>query len=331
MSAKKYTIIQDFLEDTSFKNWVFKTELADVNFWNTWIDSNPGMQPLTAQAKDILIGFQGKETPVAPEKIANEWAVLKQKIKQKERAKKSNKRQYTWVAIAASILLIFTIGRYSFSNSQNITHSTTYGETLALKLQDGSHVTLNANSSITYSKENYRKVWLTGEAFFVVDKKQTTNAKFWVLTDDLEVEVYGTMFNVNTKKDQTQVYLQEGAVWLALKNGTAKKMVPGNFIAYSAKKDEILEEKTQIEASEKISWKSGVLTFDKLSLEKALEKVTETYGYEVVFTDSAQKELLITGAVPTTNLEICLQAIEKSVHVKITKENTKLVVSKKRN
>ena len=122
-----------------------------------------------------------------------------------------------------------------------ITHKTNYGEILNIKLQDGSDVTLNSNSSLSYNKNESRKVWLTGEAFFQVDKKVVTNAKFWVITDDLSVEVYGTSFNVNTKKKKTDVFLEEGSIWLSLKNGENKKMIPGNYISYSSQQNKILE------------------------------------------------------------------------------------------
>ncbi len=106
-------------------------------------------------------------------------------------------------------------------------------------------------------------------------------------------------------------------------------MFPGNFVSFSAKQNKILEDTQKQLAKEKTSWKNGTLTFNNSTLVQALKKVTETYGYAVVFKDKKIKNTLITGTVPTTNLNICLKAIEKSANVIITKENTKLVVYKK--
>ena len=335
MTKKTFNIITDFIEDPSFVNWVKKEKLSDETFWEYWLENNPDKREIVEEAKDIVLGIQLKKAVVSEEKIDFEWNKFKSAIKEKQEkttVKKEtiSKPNYNkWLGIAASFILILSVVLLKLSGSSTITHETGYGEILDLKLKDGSLVTLNANSSLSYKKDNSRKIWLKGEAYFQVDKKQTTNAKFWVITNDLEVEVYGTVFNVNTKEEKTQVYLEEGNIWLALKNGDSKKMLPGNFISYSSKENKILVEQENILAEEQTSWKNGTLTFNNLSLEDALKKVTETYGYEVIFRDNESKHSLITGTVPTTNIDICLQAIKKSVNVEIIKENSKLVVTKK--
>ena len=58
-------------------------------------------------------------------------------------------------------------------------------------------------------------------------------------------------------------------------------------------------------------------------------KIEESYGYTIIFKDSKSKNTLITGAVPLTNLNICIKAIEKSTGVTITKKNNTLIISKK--
>lgn len=329
MTNKTYHNINDFLNDSSFKNWALNTKLSDVSFWDYWLKNNPDKKKLALQAKDIIIGLRFKENPVSKEKINLEWTILETKLLAKQKtSKKTVFYKNKWIGIAASVLLLISISIYTF-NYSTTTYTTGFGEVLNLKLQDGSLVTLNANSTISYSKEKPREVRLKGEAYFQVNKKKTTNAKFWVLTNDLKVEVYGTVFNVNSRKENTQVFLEEGNIWLSLKDGRSKKMLPGNFVSFSAKHNKFLEEHTKVLSAEKVSWKNGLLTFNNSTLIEALNKVTETYGCEVVFKNSAIKHTLITGTVPTTNLNICLKAIEKAGNVLITKENTKLVVHKK--
>jgi transmembrane sensor len=106
-------------------------------------------------------------------------------------------------------------------------------------------------------------------------------------------------------------------------------MIPGNYISYSSKKNIILEDKNIFNPIVKTSWKDGSLLFENLSLKKAMEKIEETYGYSIVFKDDESRNTLITGAVPITNIDICLKAIEKSVDVIILKEGNNLVISKK--
>ena len=329
MIKKKYNTINDFLEDGSFKNWAIQNNGTDINFWEFWIENNPDKAALVNKAKDLVLGVSFDKNFVEKEKVAIEWKKLESKIKAKQVAPKRKVRFLKQFSVAASILLLISVGFYFVNSNSKITHKTNYGEILNIKLLDGSDVTLNSNSSLSYYKNESRKVWLSGEAFFQVDKKVVTNAKFWVLTDDLSVEVYGTSFNVNTKKKKTDVFLEEGNIWLKLKNGADKKMIPGNYISYSAEKNEILEDKNIFNPTIKTSWKDGSLLFENLSLEKAMEKIEESYGFSIVFKDDISKNTLITGAVPITNIDICIKAIEKSVDVIIIKKDNSLIISKK--
>ena len=329
MFKKKYNTINDFLEDSSFKNWAQQKNGTDINFWEFWIENNPEKKELVYKAKDLVLGVYFDKKFVSKDKVALEWKKFESKIQHKKQSSKRKIKYLKPLIIAASILLIVSFGFYFINQNTKITHKTSYGEILKIKLQDGSDVTLNSNSRLSYHKNESRKVWLSGEAFFQVDKKETTNAKFWVITNDLSVEVYGTSFNVNTKKKKTDVFLEEGNIWLAFKNGTNKKMIPGNYISYSSEKDMILEDKNMFNSTVKTSWKDGSLIFEKLSLEKAMEKIEESYGFSIVFKDDISRNTLITGAVPIANIDICIKAIEKSVDVNIVKKDYSLIISKK--
>ena len=329
MIKKQYNTINDFLEDVSFKNWALQNNGTDINFWEFWIANNPEKNELVDKAKDLVLGVSFNKDLVSREKVAFEWEKLEAKIQKKTKAPKAKVRFLRKFSAAASILLIFSLGLYFLKSNSKITHKTNYGEILNIKLQDGSDVTLNSNSSLSYYKNESRKVWLSGEAFFQVDKKVVTQAKFWVITKDLSVEVYGTSFNVSTKKEKTDVFLEEGNIWLKLKNGADKKMIPGNYISYSAEENKILEDKNIFNPIIKTSWKDGSLLFENLSLEKAMEKIEESYGYSIVFKDDNSKNILITGAVPITNIDICIKAIEKSAGVLIVKKENNLTISRK--
>jgi transmembrane sensor len=332
MIKKQYNTINDFLEDVSFKNWALQNNGTDINFWEFWIANNPEKNELVNKAKDLVLGVSFNKDFVSKEKVAFEWKKLEAKIQKKTKAPKAPKLKVIFLrkfSAAASILLLFSLGFYFLKSNSKITHKTNYGEILNIKLQDGSDVTLNSNSSLSYYKNESRRVWLSGEAFFQVDKKVVTQAKFWVITKDLSVEVYGTSFNVSAKKEKTDVFLEEGNIWLKLKNGADKKMIPGNYISYSAEENKILEDKNIFNPIIKTSWKDGSLLFENLSLEKAMEKIEESYGYSIVFKDDNSKDILITGAVPITNIDICIKAIEKSAGVLIIKKENRLIISKK--
>jgi ferric-dicitrate binding protein FerR (iron transport regulator) len=100
-------------------------------------------------------------------------------------------------------------------------------------------------------------------------------------------------------------------------------------LSYSSKENKVLEDKNIYNSTLKTSWKDGTLLFENLSLAKAMGKIEDAYGYAIVFKDSKSKNTLITGAVPLTNINICIKAIEKSTGVTITKKDNTLTISKK--
>ncbi len=83
------------------------------------------------------------------------------------------------------------------------TLKTARGQMYPVKLSDGSAVWLNSSSSIRFPvafTEQERRVEITGEAYFEVahnDKKP-----FTVSVNGTEVQVVGTVFNINSYNDE---------------------------------------------------------------------------------------------------------------------------------
>jgi len=94
-----------------------------------------------------------------------------------------------------------------------------------LGLSDGTQVTLNSESSITYPVSfigNSREVTVTGEAYFEVAKD--AKRPFRVTAKDMRIEVLGTHFNVNAYDDEEslKVTLLEGSVQVQSQNSKVK-------------------------------------------------------------------------------------------------------------
>ncbi|CAL2063881.1 FecR family protein [Tenacibaculum sp. 190524A05c] len=335
MRKKKYNTIQDLLEDQSFNDWALNPESSDAVDWELWLKEAPTNEVLAAEAKDIIIGINFKKEIVSEDKVNSEWDKLAHRIQNLEDKKSSQQEKdrkrlvnVKYLSIAATLLLLVSLSVFTYSLFSTVTHKTTYGEMLNVVLEDGSVVTLNSNSSISYTNFNPRSIELSGEAFFKVKKDLVSKAKFRVKTKDLTVEVFGTQFNVKTLQNKTNVFLEEGSIMLNLNNGNEQKMVPGNYIEYSSSESKILVNKNNTLGDQHVSWKSGNLIFENTNLEEALIKIAENYGVEFKHHSAETREILITGKVPTTNLEICLNAIKKSTNIKIQKENGILVVYK---
>jgi len=115
--------------------------------------------------------------------------------------------------------------------SQKNTLTTANGEQYQVVLPDGSHVWLNAASSLTYPVTfagKSREVELTGEGYFEVTHNKAM--PFKVRTLQQEIQVLGTHFNVNAYKDEpvTATTLLEGSVKVTLTaDHKAITIVPG--------------------------------------------------------------------------------------------------------
>ena len=94
--------------------------------------------------------------------------------------------------------------------SKQIAYNTLYNprgsKVISLRLNDGSIVWLNSQSSIRYPVAfvgDERQVEITGEAYFEVAKNLTK--KFIVASNGLNIEVLGTHFNVNSYNDNKNI------------------------------------------------------------------------------------------------------------------------------
>ncbi|MDP4709829.1 MAG: FecR domain-containing protein [Saprospiraceae bacterium] len=338
MHSRDYTGIADFLEDPSFVAWVHQTDAEAVRYWNGWQVSHPEQRERIEAAIAAVKGIRFVPHYVSEEKVAIELERLNVRIEEASRVQaQSVPDQSPWtsrslvlrmVAGLGLLLMVGIVWNQWQGGAVMIVQNTDYGERIEMNLPDGTHVSVNAHSTIKYQKNNPRKVWLEGEAFFRVAKKTGTGEKFQVITPDLTVQVYGTEFNVNSRKQQTQVVLEEGKVRLALQNGTEKEMNPGDLITYSAARNQVVEEMRIVRAETITSWKDGTLVFDDIRLQDAMGKIAELYGLEIEFEDAEIAEKIIHLAVPTQNLDICLTAMERSGGMQILREDRRLIVKK---
>ena len=179
------------------------------------------MSEKNASANGDDFSFEFQKKPVASGKQENNWKAVEQAIKQEAPV-----YQIHWkrnAMIAASVLLVICTGIWYFKSgtaTNTNLYKTDFAQIKHITLPDGSKVTLNANSelklSLDWSDKGDRQVWLDGEAYFEVEKKPATHQKFVVHTKDIDVEVLGTKFNVNTRHEKAIVSLEEGKIKLSL-------------------------------------------------------------------------------------------------------------------
>ncbi len=199
-----------------------------------------------------------------------------------------------------------------------------------MQLADGSHVWLNAGSSITYPVAftgNERNVALKGEGYFEVAKDPAK--KFIVTANGTSTEVLGTRFNVNAYEDEAdvKVTLLEGSVRLHLAEGSntpATTLKPGQQAAIHHSSFIIHH---SIDTEQVMSWKNGYFSFTDSDLPAIMRQMSCWYGvdvkFETVITD--RYTIDVPRTVPVSQL---FKYIEMSGGVHFEIKGTTIIVKK---
>ena len=161
-----------------------------------------------------------------------------------------------------------------------------------LTLPDGTHVWLNAASSLTYPvafKGKERRVKLTGEAYFEVAKNP--DKPFHVNVGGKQtVEVLGTHFDIKAYDDDSDIRttLLEGSVKVSCKNSDVI-IRPGQMAINNLKEPLTIR---NADLDEVMGWKNGLFVFNDERIEDVLKIAARWYDVDVEYhTDAGQKKL----------------------------------------
>ena len=252
-------------------------------------------------------------------------------------------RDYSKTLVAALLLLVIAGGAFYFwqSNSHNQSSQlalsefrTGYGEIKKVTLPDSTVVTLNANSFLKipekWSVQNNRNVWLEGEAYFEVTKKPgESDAEFIVHTDLLDITVLGTKFNVNTHDGKAVVSLKEGKITITAKEKLNKgdntiTMKPGDVVSI-VHDTAIVQENKNVE--QLTDWTNHRFHFDNTPLADIALLIKNTYGYDLVVSDSTLLSRKISGDLQAENIEEFINALQVTLKLNIELKDKQVVVS----
>ena len=289
-----------------------------------WLATKKGQVFYDQYLERKIAQASGKPVPEVQldlEKALNKTYI---RIRQHEAA---GKRTY-WIGVAATLSLI-VVSTWLYINiyTAKQTLVTAYGERQEFVMNDGTKVTLNANSQLQYQADHPREVWLRGEGYFDVAHTQGEDL-FQVHTDDLTINVLGTIFNVQARHDQTDVVLSRGKVVLTIDNHPKNEsvlMVPGEKVSFSQKTDII--ERGIVNPETYTTWTKGTLLFDHTSLKDIFSLLEDHYGVDI---QVKNKELLtkeLSGRVEL-KLPIILTMIEKSFDLKIHRKTDIITIEK---
>lgn len=160
-------------------------------------------------------------------------------------------------------------------------------------LSEGTHVWLNAASSIKYPVSfagNERKVAITGEAYFEVSPD--ASKPFYVNKGNMEIKVLGTRFNVNTydDEDDIKVTLLKGAVKVSNNalDSAARRQAGGGIILHPGQQAVVamhapIKVISNTDLAAVMAWKDGLFNFNKASLQDVMRQLARWYDVNVEY------------------------------------------------
>lgn len=201
-----------------------------------------------------------------------------------------------------------------------------------LMLSDGTQVWLNSETTLRFPVKfsgNYRKVELTGEAYFEVSKS-TNNMPFIVVSGEQKLEVLGTHFNLTAYPDNEYISttLIEGAVSVTLSDNIDQNIVlQSNDQSQLLKKDKIFSVR-QVDPTPFIAWKDGRFIFYDQTLEEIMKSVSRWYDIDIVFSNTQISDIRFTCNLQRySNFEEFLSVLERTKEVQFSIEGKTIYIN----
>nr|WP_255784986.1 FecR domain-containing protein [Membranihabitans maritimus] len=309
------------------------------------------------ESKDVSFDLQG----LSIEKVREDFEKNRQRRFVDVDKKKGSNRRIWSIGIAASIAVLLGVVIWYFNTGEGIIYETGYGETKEIVLEDKSTVKLNANSRLIWNKDwqdsGIRELVLDGEAFFDVieipdptGESSNGNMPFRVVTPDLTVNVHGTSFNVVSRRQKTDVFLESGKVELELneeKTGDKKNrditlsreslnstsntivMKPGDAVTYSAT-DLLLEHIQNSTTRDHASWIEGDLAFENEHFETVLQRLEDIYGKQFEVKDTALLSRRVNLGLPYEDWATVSGLMTLTLEIDMEEVNGKIIVERKK-
>ena len=218
-----------------------------------------------------------------------------------------------------------TLGEYNMIR-------TPLGGEYSLTLADGTKVWLNAMSELRYPVafgEGVREVELKGEAYFEVEKNE--GKPFIVKTDEFNVRVLGTSFNISAYLDSPLAHttLCSGHVRINDRTNPGKEVdiLPGEQLLFHRDNREISVR--EVDTDVFVSWREGFFQFDNNTVEEVFTILQRWYNIQVFYANVEVRQELFTGKLPRfDNLQIIIDLIERVSDLKIEVRGKMIYIDK---
>ncbi|WP_207426984.1 FecR family protein [Pedobacter sp. SYSU D00535] len=247
-------------------------------------------------------------------------------------------------SIAAILLLVLTMVKYAGmpvklpakQASQSLLRIVSNHSVKIKKhvLPDGTTIWLQPASSISYNKQfrgRLREISMKGDAFF--DVTRNPERPFVVHTEDIEVKVLGTSFNVKSREGSasSEVSVLTGKVAVARFDEVSQRresvvLVPAEKAVYTAEAKVIKKEKLEDRSLD--MWKKSSLTFDNVPVSRVLNTISERFNISLEVVDPTIRSYSLRADFTDVNLPSILDILGKSLGLTYEVKGDKILLSR---
>jgi transmembrane sensor len=343
--------ISDFVMDEDFIRWINEGKKVDNDFWDNWLNQNPGKYMAVAEARRILESIGTERRVIGEDERQHEIERLMHTIRDKVQEPQPKARIRTistkwWYAAATFLFAIASTVIYFFAKQDKesekfsytaittskhlIENINTSEKAITLRLPDESIVELSANSRIAYPNNfdsiDTRDVYLSGEAFFKVTKNP--GRPFRVFANEIVTKVLGTSFIIRSFEKDTviQITVRTGKVSVYSQSTASAKetsspnhlggiiLTPNQELVYEKSKQKF--QKTLLENPVVVlpdaAYQKNML-YEDASLEKVFTQLSNTYGINIVYDNELLKKCTVTADLRNETFYRKLELICKAI------------------
>jgi transmembrane sensor len=234
-------------------------------------------------------------------------------------------------ALCIAVFIVAALFGGSFFHPDEKTYVTSTGGHQFVALADGSHIELNTDTSLRVAMQAGRRtVWLDrGEAYFQI--KHDAAHPFVVMTGDRRITDLGTEFLIRRETDHVEVALISGRAWFDAANGRARApsmlLAPGDDVI-STEKTAILTRKSSRDLADRLSWRQGVLVFNRTALSEVAAEFNRYNHRKLVIADQSAARITIGGTFEANNVAAFADVVKDDIALHVEKHADEIVISR---
>jgi transmembrane sensor len=268
--------------------------------------------------------------PIADHPNADKvWQSISKEINSEEKKGKTIAFIPQWIRYAAAVALLIAASVLLFKKGtkeeQSYISST---ESMSfVTLEDGSKVWLAAHSSLAYSNfsaSDTREVTLIGKAYFEIARDESK--PFIISAGASEVQVLGTAFNLDaTSSQEISVTVTHGSVSFSSSTDQSNKvvLVKGQIGRLNLENNDVsmgINEDLNF-----LSWKTGILTFENLPMDKVCQALRSHYGASITISDDLGSQIRLTATFDNQSLDEVAEIIAETLSISLIKNQDSYV------